>query len=192
MMTPYVVTRYYRAPEVILGMGYQENVDIWSVGCIMGELIRGRVLFPGSDHIDQWNRIVEQLGTPNQEFISRLQTTVRNYVENRPRYAGHSFATLFPDVLFTNTPSSQTDLNAAQARDLLSKMLVIDPQERISVDGALNHPYIRLWRDESEVNAPAPRVYDDSFEQQERSVDQWKGKISLQTRSFELSFRIKY
>ncbi|KAF7489166.1 Stress-activated protein kinase JNK [Sarcoptes scabiei] len=185
MMTPYVVTRYYRAPEVILGMGYQENVDIWSVGCIMGELIRGRVLFPGSDHIDQWNRIVEQLGTPNQEFISRLQTTVRNYVENRPRYAGHSFATLFPDVLFTNTPSSQTDLNAAQARDLLSKMLVIDPQERISVDGALNHPYIRLWRDESEVNAPAPRVYDDSFEQQERSVDQWKELIYDEVKTFE-------
>jgi serine/threonine protein kinase len=41
MMTPYVVTRYYRAPEVILGMGYHENVDIWSVGCIMGEMIRG-------------------------------------------------------------------------------------------------------------------------------------------------------
>lgn len=38
MMTPYVVTRYYRAPEVILGMGYKENVDIWSVGCIMGQL----------------------------------------------------------------------------------------------------------------------------------------------------------
>ena len=44
MMTPYVVTRYYRAPEVILGMGYKENVDIWSVGCIMGEMIRGGVL----------------------------------------------------------------------------------------------------------------------------------------------------
>ncbi|GFR16076.1 stress-activated protein kinase JNK, partial [Trichonephila clavata] len=45
MMTPYVVTRYYRAPEVILGMGYKDNVDIWSVGCIMGEMIRGGVLF---------------------------------------------------------------------------------------------------------------------------------------------------
>lgn len=58
MMTPYVVTRYYRAPEVILGMGYTENVDIWSVGCIMGEMIRGSVLFPGTDHIDQWNKII--------------------------------------------------------------------------------------------------------------------------------------
>lgn len=61
MMTPYVVTRYYRAPEVILGMGYTENVDIWSVGCIMGEMIRGGVLFPGTDHIDQWNKIIGKL-----------------------------------------------------------------------------------------------------------------------------------
>ena len=71
MMTPYVVTRYYRAPEVILGMGYKENgsidfsfvclpcfiesfallVDIWSVGCIFGEIIRGQVIFPGSDRM---------------------------------------------------------------------------------------------------------------------------------------------
>lgn len=55
-----------RAPEVILGMGYQEVVDIWSVGCIFGEMIRGQVLFPGTDHIDQWNKITEQLGTPSQ------------------------------------------------------------------------------------------------------------------------------
>jgi len=54
-----------RAPEVILGMGYQEVVDIWSVGCIFGEMIRGHVLFPGTDHIDQWNKITEQLGTPS-------------------------------------------------------------------------------------------------------------------------------
>lgn len=58
MMTPYVVTRYYRAPEVILGMGYTDNVDIWSVGCIMGEMLRENVLFPGTDHIDQWNKII--------------------------------------------------------------------------------------------------------------------------------------
>lgn len=44
--------------QVILGMGYTENVDIWSVGCIMGEMIRGGVLFPGTDHIDQWNKII--------------------------------------------------------------------------------------------------------------------------------------
>ena len=54
MMTPYVVTRYYRAPEVILGMGYHENVDIWSVGCIMGEMIRGQYYL---EHAQFNNRI---------------------------------------------------------------------------------------------------------------------------------------
>lgn len=50
----------------------------------------------------------EQLGTPNQDFMRRLQPTVRNYVENRPRYAGYSFERLFPDVLF---PAESTDSN---------------------------------------------------------------------------------
>ena len=94
-------------------MGYKENVDIWSVGCIMGEMIRGGVLFPGTDHIDQWNKIIEQLGTPSQEFMRRLQPTVRNYVENRPRFAGYSFERLFPDVLF---PAESTDTNRLRGR----------------------------------------------------------------------------
>lgn len=121
-------------------MGYKENVDIWSVGCIMGEMIRGGVLFPGTDHIDQWNKIIgrlvssrssraaalsliflrlpvkrqpafaEQLGTPAQEFMQRLQPTVRNYVENRPRYPGYPFDRLFPDVLFPSDSSEHNRL----------------------------------------------------------------------------------
>lgn len=52
-------------------MGYKENVDIWSVGCIMGEMIRGGVLFPGTDHIDQWNKII---GTEFWEkFLNNLK-----------------------------------------------------------------------------------------------------------------------
>lgn len=69
-------------------------------------MIRGAVLFPGTDHIDQWSKIIEQLGTPSADFMRRLQQTVRNYVENRPRYAGYSFERLFPDVLF---PPNSTD-----------------------------------------------------------------------------------
>ena len=65
----------------------------------MGEMIRGSVLFPGTDHIDQWNKIIEVLGTPCPEFMHRLQPTVRNYVENRPRYSGYSFERLFPGTM---------------------------------------------------------------------------------------------
>ncbi len=50
--------------------------------------------------IDQWNKVIEQLGTPSQEFLMKLNQSVRTYVENRPRYAGYSFEKLFPDVLF--------------------------------------------------------------------------------------------
>ncbi|NXF50544.1 MK09 kinase, partial [Oceanites oceanicus] len=153
MMTPYVVTRYYRAPEVILGMGYKENVDIWSVGCIMGELVKGCVIFQGTDHIDQWNKVIEQLGTPSADFMKKLQPTVRNYVENRPKYP------------------------ASQARDLLSKMLVVDPDKRISVDEALRHPYITVWYDPAEAEAPPPQIYDAQLEEREHAIEEWKDFI---------------
>nr|CAB3263638.1 JNK c-jun N-terminal kinase [Phallusia mammillata] len=177
MMTPYVVTRYYRAPEVILGMGYQEVVDIWSVGCIFGEMIRGQVLFPGTDHIDQWNKITEQLGTPSQDFINKLQPTVRNYVLNRPLQRGHPIHRLFPDSLFPADSESNGRLRASQARDLLAKMLVVDPIDRITVDDALQHPYIKVWYDVSEVEGPVPKLGDNSIDEAEFSVEKWKEVI---------------
>lgn len=97
--------------------------------------------------------ILEQLGTPSPSFMARLQPTVRNYVENRPRYTGYPFDRLFPDVLFPTDSNEHNRLKASQARDLLSKMLVVDPEHRISVDQALVHSYINVWYDESEVNA---------------------------------------
>lgn len=189
VMTPYVVTRYYRAPEVILGMGYKENVDIWSVGCIFGEMIRGAVLFPGSDHIDQWNKIIEQLGTPSLDFMKRLQPSVRHYVENRPKYAGYATEKLFPDVLFPPDSQEHGKLKASQARDLLSKMLVIDPEKRISVEDALLHSYINVWYEETEVNGPAPGAYDHVVDEHEHTVEEWKrliyDEVSIYERAFE-------
>lgn len=52
------------------------------------------------EDIDQWNKVIEQLGTPTQDFMLKLNQSVRTYVENRPRYTGYSFEKLFPDVLF--------------------------------------------------------------------------------------------
>lgn len=54
-------------------MGYTENVDIWSVGCIMGEMIRGGVLFPGTDHIDQWNKIIGKFFCENVLYDGKSQ-----------------------------------------------------------------------------------------------------------------------
>ncbi|XP_074501830.1 mitogen-activated protein kinase 8 isoform X3 [Sebastes fasciatus] len=160
LMTPYVVTRYYRAPEVILGMGYQAN------------------------DIDQWNKVIEQLGTPSQDFLMKLNQSVRTYVENRPRYAGYSFEKLFPDVLFP-ADSDHNKLKASQARDLLAKMLVIDASKRISVDEALQHPYINVWYDPAEVEAPPPRVLDKQLDEREHTVDEWKVLIYKEVSDWE-------
>uniref|UniRef100_A0A667YNK8 Stress-activated protein kinase JNK n=1 Tax=Myripristis murdjan TaxID=586833 RepID=A0A667YNK8_9TELE len=173
LMTPYVVTRYYRAPEVILGMGYQANGQYLSV-CHSFRLL----IYQGSEFldIDQWNKVIEQLGTPSQEFLMKLNQSVRTYVENRPRYAGYSFEKLFPDVLFP-ADSEHNKLKASQARDLLSKMLVIDASKRISVDEALQHPYINVWYDPAEVEAPPPKITDKQLDEREHTVEEWKDLI---------------
>uniref|UniRef100_A0A8C9TMM4 Stress-activated protein kinase JNK n=1 Tax=Scleropages formosus TaxID=113540 RepID=A0A8C9TMM4_SCLFO len=176
LMTPYVVTRYYRAPEVILGMGYQANGH---------QLRHGRVLLTCilSD-IDQWNKVIEQLGTPSQDFLMKLNQSVRTYVENRPRYAGYSFEKLFPDVLFP-ADSDHSKLKASQARDLLSKMLVIDASKRISVDEALQHPYINVWYDPTEVEAPPPLITDKQLDEREHAVEEWKELIYKEVLEWE-------
>ncbi|KAK3524034.1 hypothetical protein QTP70_017548 [Hemibagrus guttatus] len=184
MMTPYVVTRYYRAPEVILGMKYKENVDIWSVGCIMGEMVKGSVIFQGTDHIDQWNKVIEVLGTPSLEFMNRLMETVRNYVMNKPHFPGVSFSELFPDWAFPSD-TEHDKLKTSQARDLLSKMLVIDPESRISVQEALSHPYIHVWYDPAEADAPPPQISDKQLEEREHSIEQWKELIYKEVMDWE-------
>uniref|UniRef100_A0A3Q3K2N4 Stress-activated protein kinase JNK n=1 Tax=Monopterus albus TaxID=43700 RepID=A0A3Q3K2N4_MONAL len=169
----YEITRYH-----------QPNIDVWSVGCIMAEMVRGSVLFPGTDHIDQWNKVIEQLGTPSQEFLMKLNQSVRTYVENRPRYAGYSFEKLFPDVLFP-ADSEHNKLKASQARDLLSKMLVIDASKRISVDEALQHPYINVWYDPTEVEAPPPVITDKQLDEREHTVEEWKELIYKEVLDWE-------
>ncbi|EMP24670.1 Mitogen-activated protein kinase 9 [Chelonia mydas] len=148
MMTPYVVTRYYRAPEVILGMGYKEN------------------------------------GTPSADFMKKLQPTVRNYVENRPKYPGIKFEELFPDWIFPSE-SDRDKLKTSQARDLLSKMLVVDPDKRISVDEALRHPYITVWYDPAEAEAPPPKIYDAQLEEREHAIEEWKELIYKEVMDWE-------
>lgn len=145
-MSDYVVTRYYRAPEVILGLPYSEKVDIWSVGCIFAEMINHTVLFPGKDRIDQWTKIYSVMGTPNDEFINQLGQSAAMYVRSLRRSQPKPLSEIVPDANFLpETENPRVNLTSAAARDLLSHMLKINPDERFSVEDALNHPYVRLW-----------------------------------------------
>lgn len=86
-------------------------------GCIYKEALP---LIPNRPDIDQWNKVIEQLGTPSPEFMKKLQPTVRNYVENRPKYAGLTFPKLFPDCLFP-ADSEHNKLKGEHQRKMAEK-----------------------------------------------------------------------
>ncbi|KAL7673777.1 hypothetical protein ACOME3_000058 [Neoechinorhynchus agilis] len=100
MMTPYVMTRYYRAPEVILGGIYGSAADMWSIGCIFGEMIKHQILFEGNDYVDQWHIINRTLGGPGDDFISSLSQPIKTYLNNQPIEPGYPFDQIFKDSDF--------------------------------------------------------------------------------------------
>lgn len=183
MMTPYVVTRYYRAPEIIVGMRYKENVDIWAVGCIFAELVKGEILLPGRDYIDQWNIVCKKMGTPSPNFFAKLQPNVKAYCESQTRFKGYTIDQLFPDHVFPNSTPEDTR-KTKEAKDLLRRMLHIDPEKRVTVDEALSHPYVNIWYDKTEVDAPPPPKYDHGQEEKNIPLDRWKELIFYEVLSY--------
>uniref|UniRef100_A0A914EIV1 Protein kinase domain-containing protein n=1 Tax=Acrobeloides nanus TaxID=290746 RepID=A0A914EIV1_9BILA len=130
MMTPYVVSRYYRAPEVVLHNGmYDEKVDVWSIGCIFVEMITHRILFKGEDYLDQWTKITDIVGSPDEEFIQRIpQEYIVTFVKQQPKKKQIPWEKIVKDSDFP--PSEDARLNSASARDLISKMLQLNPDNR--------------------------------------------------------------
>ncbi|XP_058223836.1 mitogen-activated protein kinase homolog MMK2-like [Rhododendron vialii] len=135
-MTEYVVTRWYRAPELLLNCSeYTAAIDIWSVGCILGEIATREPLFPGKDYVQQLRLITELLGSPDETSLGFLRSdNARKYVKQLPRYPKQQFSARFPNM-------------SPLALDLLEKMLVFDPNKRITVDEALCHPFLSSLHD---------------------------------------------
>uniref|UniRef100_A0A7S2UX76 Mitogen-activated protein kinase n=1 Tax=Fibrocapsa japonica TaxID=94617 RepID=A0A7S2UX76_9STRA len=132
-LTEYVVTRWYRSPELLLGAAqYGQEVDIWSVGCIMAEMMNRVALFRGKNPLDQLKRILVHLGCPSEEDMQFLDPDSRAEISRFGRKQQP------PQPLSTYLPNSIDP----QAVDLLSRMLVFNPQQRISVEEALHHPYL--------------------------------------------------
>lgn len=78
-MTEYVATRWYRAPEILLGsQKYTKAVDIWSVGCILGELINRKAIFPGSSTLNQIEKVMELIGKP-KKYVNIVFRTLRQW-----------------------------------------------------------------------------------------------------------------
>lgn len=123
-----VVTLWYRAPDVLMGSNkYSTPVDIWSVGCIFAEMVNGAPLFPGSSDEDQLKRIFKVLGTPNKNTWPGM----KDLPELKVNYANYP----------------QQDMKKLVPRlddagiDLLLRMLEYEPNNRITADDAMKHPY---------------------------------------------------
>nr|XP_046222173.1 mitogen-activated protein kinase 14A-like isoform X2 [Oncorhynchus gorbuscha] len=157
-MTGYVVTRWYRSPEVIFNwMHYSQSVDLWSAGCILAEMITGQVLFPGSDSIDQLKKILNVTGTPLSSLVQKMQSKdARSYVQSLPIQKKKNFKEVFRSL----------HVNAV---NLLENVLLLDPETRMTAKEGLSHPYLAEFHDpESEPDSP---TYDDSFESLELEVE---------------------
>ncbi|KAK9367517.1 kinase-like domain-containing protein [Lipomyces kononenkoae] len=145
-MTEYVATRWYRAPEIMLTFKeYTRAIDMWSVGCILAEMLSGKPLFPGKDYHHQLTLILDVLGTPTMEdYYAVKSARAREYIRSLPFKKRVPLGSLF-----------RAETNPL-AIDLLEKMLTFNPSKRITVEDALEHAYLEPYHDsEDEPTAPA-------------------------------------
>lgn len=134
----YVQSRYYRAPEVLFGCGYDNKIDIWSFGCIVVELASGKSLFPGLDLKDQVHKIVNVLGMPPNALIDRGRKKKLFFDKTGALLESKKGANAKKKKL-----SDFVDENDEIFKDFVLKCLDWNPESRISAEEALKHPWIK-------------------------------------------------
>uniref|UniRef100_T1PER0 non-specific serine/threonine protein kinase n=1 Tax=Musca domestica TaxID=7370 RepID=T1PER0_MUSDO len=169
----YLQSRYYRAPEIILGLPFCEAIDMWSLGCVVAELFLGWPLYPGSSEFDQIRYISQTQGLPTEHMLNSASKTSKFfYRDTDSTYPFWRLKTIEEHEAETNTKSKEarkyifnclddigqvnvpTDLEGGQLLaektdrrefiDLLKRMLTIDQERRLSPADALNHSFTRL------------------------------------------------
>ncbi|KAF0710143.1 Aste57867_5594 [Aphanomyces stellatus] len=134
-MTEYVVTRWYRPPELMLAPNgvYDGSVDMWSVGCILGELVARKPLFPGSDFMDQLTRVFKVIEIPPKHKRGYvIEKDALKFLASLPATPPHALEKLCKGKNFS-----------PETKDLMERLLCFNPKERISVDDALRHPFFK-------------------------------------------------
>lgn len=161
-MTEYVATRWYRAPEVMLTFQeYTTAMDIWSVGCVLAEMICGKPLFPGRDYHHQLWLILEVLGTPSYDDFAQINSNrAKEYISNLPMRPHLPWKM----VLNNNMTNGRLPREfSPELVDILTKMLTFNPNKRISAADALNHPYLSTYHDPDDEPEYQPLDLNDKF-----------------------------
>ncbi|KAK4488778.1 hypothetical protein RD792_004565 [Penstemon davidsonii] len=154
--THLVVTLWYRAPELLLGAKqYSTAIDMWSLGCIMAELLSKEPLFNGKSELDQLDKIFRVLGTPNEAIwpgCTKLPSYKVNFVKHQLPALGDSGLAFWPPLVpmynllrrkFPATSFTGSPVLSDAGFDLLNKLLTYEPEKRITAEEALNHEWFR-------------------------------------------------
>ena len=176
-LTEYVVTRFYRAPEIMLSSHeYTRAVDMWSAGCSLAEIISGRILFPGQHYIEQVNLIIGLRGTPDEDTKKQISNEYAlKYIDSLPVKPKVPLQELFPGA-------------PAEALDLLDRMLDMNPGRRVTVEEALNHPFLETMHD-PEDEPGFEGALDFSFEEdQSLNLDKVKRLILREIAAFNPAY----
>ncbi|CAF1961517.1 unnamed protein product [Rotaria magnacalcarata] len=170
--TAYISSRWWRAPEVFLNeQKYDKKVDIWPVGCIMAELILHKPLFPGNDVIEQLNKIIDLLGTPNETTLNEIcSIEAASFIlkmEPKPRKDFHE---LFGYKYDSKTPVPISGVSP-EGVDLLERLLSFDPRQRPTVEEALAHPFLENFHDPMQEPTIDPMI--DEHQDVDYTKEQW-------------------
>jgi len=158
-ITPYLVSRFYRAPEIILGLSYDYALDMWSVGCTIYELYTGKILFPGSSNNQMMKFFMELKGKFSNRLIRRsafkdshfdgncnfLSHEVDKVTERDKIVTMTSIAPtrdLLRELVGNQELPSDMHRKVTQLRDLLDRILMLDSTKRATTKDALSHPFI--------------------------------------------------
>jgi len=157
-LTDYVVTRWYRPPELLLMCQYAHNVDVWSTGCILVELLNRKPLLPGRDYLHQLSLITDVLGTPSEEDITFIKSDeALRYIRGLPKKEAKGLKLQVPKA-------------SKLALDFLEKVMIFNPQKRMGAAEALKHPYLaHLFDPADEKPVITTREPDWSFDQKDVS-----------------------
>ncbi|KAM8814162.1 mitogen-activated protein kinase 7 isoform 2-T2 [Rhynchonycteris naso] len=171
-MTEYVATRWYRAPELMLSLHeYTQAIDLWSVGCIFGEMLARRQLFPGKNYVHQLQLIMMVLGTPSPAVIQAVGAErVRAYIQSLPPRQPVPWETVYPGA-------------DRQALSLLGRMLRFEPSARISAASALRHPFLAKYHDPDDEPDCAP-PFDFAFDREALTRERIKEAIVAEIEDF--------
>ncbi|KAH8268239.1 hypothetical protein KR026_002384 [Drosophila bipectinata] len=156
----YICSRYYRAPELIFGAtDYTTKIDLWSAGCVLAELLLGQLIFPGDSGVDQIVEIVKVMGTPTAEQLHDMNPHYKQF--KLPQLKPHPWAKVFR----IRTP--------AEAIDLVSKMLIYSPNQRVSPLMGCAHPFFDELRQDPNQQLPNGRPIPPlfNFTEYERTIE---------------------